>query len=310
MQLWIIIAVFAHFLNAITAIIDKYIVSNRVMKPVVYAFYSGIFQILYLLAIPVIAIAWPESTFRFPSWELFGLAAFCGALFIFTLTIFYKAIKLSEVSRVAPIVGISVPVFTYVLSFLLLGEALGSRQMIAFTLFVVGGFLMSAKIKRGKITQIKGMALAVFAGFLFASYYVIMDFLFTKVGFLDVFMILQFGGFLGSVSLLLFPQNRKDIFGMKEEENDIIENKASTMLFIYDKITAAIAAFLLTYAISIGNVVIINSLQATQYVFVLVLAVILSRKLPKLFHEQAEGGIIVQKVIALIFIAAGLFLIA
>ncbi|MDD3190712.1 MAG: EamA family transporter [Candidatus Pacebacteria bacterium] len=310
MQLWIIIAVFAHFLNAITAIIDKHIVSNKVMKPVVYAFYSGVFQILYLLAIPVIAIAWPESTFRFPSWELFGLAAFCGALFIFTLTIFYKAIKLSEVSRVTPVVGISVPVFTYILSFLLWDEALSSGQMIAFTLFVIGGFLMSAKIKRGKITRIKGMALAVFAGFLFASYYVIMDFLFTEVGFLDVFMILQFGGFLGSVLLLLSPQNRKDIFGMKDEENDVIENKASAMLFIYDKVTAAIAALLLAYAISIGNVVIINSLQATQYAFVLIMAVILSKKLPKLFHEQVEDGVIIQKVIALIFIAIGLFLIA
>ena len=310
MQIWIIIAIFAHLLNAITAIIDKHIVSNKVMKPVVYAFYSGIFQILYLLAIPIIAIAWPESTFRFPSWELFGLATFAGALFVFTLTIFFKAIRLGEVSRVTPVVGVSIPLFTYFLSLSLLDEPLSPRQLGAFALFVIGGFLMSAKISRGKITHAKGLALAVLAGFLFASYYVMMDFLFKRVGFLDVFMIMQFGGFLGAVLLLVSPHNRREIFRMKDEENDIIENKTSAVLFLYDKLTAAVAALLLTYAISIGNVVIINSLQATQYAFTLVMAIVLSRKLPSLFHEQTGGKIIAQKGIALLFIAIGLFLIA
>lgn len=310
MQIWILIAIAAHFLNAVTAVIDKHIVSNQVMKPVVYAFYSGVFQILYLLAIPLLAVIYPEIAFRFPSWGLFALATSSGAVFIYALTIFYKAIRLSEVSRVTPIVGVSVPVFTYLLSYALLGEVLSSRQLVAFVFFVAGGFLMSAKISRGRITQVQGTAWAVLAGFLFAAYYVAMDYLFTQVGFLDAFMILQFGGFLGAVSLLLFKSNRKEVFGMKEEENDIIENKTSAVLFLYDKVTAAIAALLLTYAISIGDVVIINSLQSVQYVFTLLLALVLSRRLPSLFHEQTGPDVVRQKSIALVLIACGLLLIA
>ncbi|MFA7169441.1 MAG: DMT family transporter [Candidatus Paceibacterota bacterium] len=309
MQIWIIVAIFAHFLNAITAITDKHIVSNKVMKPVVYAFYSGVFQILYLLAIPIIAIVWPEMAFHFPSWGLFGLAVFGGALFVFTLTVFYKAISLSEISRVTPIVGVSVPIFTYILSFFLLGETLSSRQMVAFGLFVVGGFLMSAKISRGRITQMRGLALAVLSGFMFASYYVIMDFLFSQIEFFNVFMIIQFGGFLGAILLLLSSQNRRDISKMKDEDNDIIENRGSAIIFILDKAAAALSALLLTYAISIGNVIIINSLQATQYIFTLIIAVVLSRKLPEFFHEQTEQNVVVQKSIALIFITFGLLLI-
>lgn len=310
MQLWIIIAILGHFLNAVVSVLDKHIVSNQVMKPVVYAFYSGIFQILYLLAIPVLASVWPEIAFRFPSWELFALAAFSGALFVFTLTVFYKAIQLSEVSRVAPIVGVSIPVFTYLLAYVFLGAALSSRQMMAFGLLVIGGFLMSAKISRGKIVQIKGMAIAIMAGLMFASYYVMIDFLFERAGFLDVFMILQFGGFLGAAALFISPKNRKEILMMKKEKNDIIENKASAALFIYNKITAAVAAILLMYAISIGDVIIINSLQSMQYVFVFILAVILSRKLPELFNEQTGSEVVMQKSIALVLIASGLLLIA
>lgn len=310
MQLWIIIAILGHFLNAVVSVLDKHIVSNQVMKPVVYAFYSGIFQILYLLAIPVLASVWPEIAFRFPSWELFALAAFSGALFVFTLTVFYKAIQLSEVSRVAPIVGVSIPVFTYLLAYIFLGAALSSRQMMAFGLLVIGGFLMSAKISRGKIVQIKGMAMAIMAGLMFASYYVMIDFLFERAGFLDVFMILQFGGFLGAAALFISPKNRKEILTMKKEKNDIIENKASAALFVYNKITAAVAAILLMYAISIGDVIIINSLQSMQYVFVFILAVILSRKLPELFNEQTGSEVVMQKSIALVLIASGLLLIA
>lgn len=308
------IAVLAHFLNAVTAIIDKHIVSNKVMKPVVYAFYSGVFQILYLLAIPILAAVWPEMAFRFPSWELFALATFAGALFIFALAVFYKAMQMGEVSRVTPIVGISTPIFTYLISVSLVGAALEPEQLRAFVLFVAGGFLMSVKITRGRITHMKGILAAIFAGMLFASYYAIINYLFDNVGFLDAFMIIQFGGFVGAVLLLIPPKNREAVFNMKDEENDIIENKKSGALFVYDKVTAAIAAFMLTYAISLAedirDVVIINSLEATKYVFTLAIAIMLSKKLPAFFHEQTGRGVIAQKGIALLFIAAGLILIA
>jgi len=310
MQIWILIAVFAHFLNAVTAIVDKHIVSDKVMKPVVYAFYSGIFQIEYLLAIPVLAVLWPEIAFRFPSWELFALAAFAGALFIFTLTIFYQAIRLAEVSRVTPMVGVSVPVFTFLLSFIFLGESLSARQGVAFTLFLIGGFFMSANISQGRITKVRGTALALVSGFLFASYYVIIDFLFGRVGFLDAFILIQFGGFLGAVLLLVPSKSRREILGMKEEENDIIENRTSAVLFVSDKLTSAVAAFLLTYSISIGDVVIVNSLQATQYAFTLILAIILSKKLPSFCREQTGKDVILQKSFSLVLIAIGLILIA
>jgi|GEM_PF-868791 uncharacterized membrane protein len=314
MEAWIIIAVFAHFLNAVTAIIDKHIVSNKVMKPVVYAFYSGVFQILYLLAIPVLAQLWPEMAFRFPSWWLFALATFAGALFIFALLVFYTAMQASEVSRVTPVVGASTPIFTYLISALFMGAALEPSQLQAFVLLVAGGLLMSVKISRQKITQAKGMLIAVFAGMLFASYYAIISYLFNNVGFLDAFMIIQFGGFAGAMLLLLSPKNREAVLNMKDEENDIIENKRSGALFIYDKVTAAIAAFMLTYAISLAgdirNVVIINSLEATKYAFTLMMAIILSNKLPAFFHEQTGKGVIAQKCIALLLIAAGLILIA
>jgi len=140
---WIIITILAHFLNAVVLIIDKHLVSNTVLRPVAYAFYSSISQILFLAAIPIFGFTFPET-----SYLIFGVSI--GVLFVLALLVFYKAIKLSEASRVIPIVGGSIPIFTFCLSYLFLNERLIFEQIIAFVLFVFGGLLMSSKFEKGK----------------------------------------------------------------------------------------------------------------------------------------------------------------
>jgi drug/metabolite transporter (DMT)-like permease len=309
MQLWILITVTGHFLNALAATIDKHLVSNTTLKPVAYAFYSGLFQILYLVAIPVIAFLSPETSFGFPSWNLFVLAVADGALFILALLFLYKATENSEVSRVTPIVGTSVPIFTLILSWIFLGQYLTSQQMVAFVLFIIGGFLISANFRNGKIYHIKGLKFAITAGFLFAVYYVIMSFLYTEISFWNVFIILQFGNFVGSICLLISKENRKLIFNPADKKTQKPKSNGVSGLFFIDKIFAATAAILISYAVSIGNVTIIQALQSTQYVFILALAFTLSKKMPQFFQERIEKEILVQKMTAILLVTIGLFLI-
>ena len=297
---WILITITAHFLNSIVCIIDKHIVSNTVLKPVVYTFYSGVFQILFIALIPIIGFTVPETKF-------FILGILNGILFILALLIFYKALKLSEASRVIPVVGATIPIFTVLLSYLILGEFLAVKQFLAFIFFVIGGFLLSSKLNNGKFSMIKGFLLATVAGFLFALYYTLIKYLYLHISFFDGFIIFQIGGFLGAILLLLSKRNREKIFSAPETIK-----KRTAYLFIPNKIMAAVAAILIFYAISIkeSNVAIINSLQSVQYVFVLLFAIILSKKLPKLYHEQAGGSVIFQKVAAIILIGVGLILLA
>lgn len=311
MFFWIPLTVLGHFLNALAATIDKHLVSNTTLKPVVYAFYSGIFQIIYLLAIPIIAYLAPEISFRFPSWGLFLLTVTDGALFIAALILLYKATEKSEVSRITPIVGTAVPLFTLMLSTIFLGQYLTDRQLIAFAFFVIGGFIISANFNKGKIYHEKGLKFAILSGFLFASYYIIMSFVYTQgVNFWSVFVILQFGNFIGAMCLLIHPASRKLILNNSGKNLKIKPKKTKTsFLFLADKIFAAIAAMLINYSISIGNVTIINSLQATQYVFILFLTFILSKKIPRYFQENIKKEILVQKIMAIILITVGLFLI-
>lgn len=299
---WIIITITAQLFFAIASTIDKHIVSNTKLKPIAYAFYSGVFQILFLALIPIVGFSVPDAKYLF-------IGIFDGALFIWTLVFFYKALKLGEASRIVPTVGISIPVFTVPLAYIVLNESLSGGQFLSFVFFVLGGILLSTKFTKGKVAMIGGTALAILAGFLFALYYTLMKYLYLpeSITFFDGLMLIQIGGFLGALSLLIFGKNREVIFNTPKT----IQKKTAG-LFIPNKILAALAAVLLSYAISINDsiVAIINALQAVQYVFVLFLAIVLSKKLPNFYNEQIGKNVIIQKIIAIVFIGAGLFLLA
>ncbi len=299
MILWLAITIFAHLLNAIVFIIDKHLVSKTVMKPVAYAFYTSIFQIFYIVLIPLLGISLPEQKYLILSFVI-------GVLFTFILVVFYKAMQAAESTRVIPVVGGLTPVFTLFLAYLFIGERLGIGRIIALIFFVFGGFLLSFSFKKEYLKPIKGIGLAVSAAFLFAVYYALMKFLFTNVDFLSGFIAIQVGSFFGALTIALPRNNRKLIFfpagaapAMKKE---------TLFLFVPDKILGALAGILIPYAISMENssVTIINSLQAIQYVFFLLFAIILSKKFPDFFKEQIEKKVLKRKILAVIFIGLGL----
>ena len=63
------------------------------------------------------------------------------------------------------------------------------------------------------------------------------------------------------------------------------KNFLTLIVFTLNKILAASAFLLQSYAISLGSVTAVNALQGTQYVFLLGLTAVVSLWFPKLFHE-------------------------
>ncbi len=300
MIFWIFITIFAQFLNAIVAVFDKHLVSKTVLRPVSYAFYSGIFQFVYLALMPFGFIL-PEIKYILFA---FGICA----LLTFILAVLYKAIQAAEASRIIPLVGGATSVFTFFLAYLFLGERLSAIQAETFIFFAIGAFLISSKSSNGKTTVTKGLYWAILASFLFGLFYVGTKFLYSHIDFLSGFIIIQFGGFLGAVALALPSANRKMILSASSQlaEGD----KSTALIFIPTKFLGAVAGILISYAISLGSVTIINSLQSIQYGFLLILAVILSKKLPGFFKEQIGEKVLKRKIAAIILIGLGLLIIS
>ena len=70
-----------------------------------------------------------------------------------------------------------------------------------------------------------------------------------------------------------------------------------------------IIPLVLTAAMALGSVTLVNAVQGAQYGFLFILALLFSYRWPKIFGEEFNIKVIVQKVIALILIILGLYLL-
>ena len=112
------------------------------------------------------------------------------------------------------------------------------------------------------------------------------------------------GSVLFSIFLLSRAPWRKEIFKTTAAASPQVAS-----WFLGSKVIGATAVILQNYAIFLGSVVVVNSLQATQYIFLLVAATFLSWRFPRLFHETLGRAAIVQKVLAIVIIGLGLIVL-
>ncbi len=321
--MWIIIAIISYFINAGVYIADKFLLSKKVHSSIAYAFYVGIWSIFNFLIL--IFDPW------IPSLRELGVDLLAGGLFLTTLVFWYKALHQSEATRVVPIVGALVPIFSFLLSYIFLGQSLGERQFLAFIILIHGGILISVKQTKmymwsevkEKLKDIFGTSLggvhvkyqptrrlllnSVISAFFFASYYVLIKYIYTTQPFIGGFVWSRLGSFLGVFVIFMVPTWRKLI---KEQGKDAAKPK-SFSFFIVVRVMAALAFIMLNWAISFeaSSVALINALQGLQYLFLIVMVLFLSSKYPKVLNEELGAGVLVQKIIGATLVTTGLYML-
>lgn len=298
---WLLIAIIAYFIYAVVFIVDKFLLSQTKLQPSVYAFYIGIFSgFAALVLIPF--------DFSIISVEQTIISFIAGILFILATFFFYKSIQIGEVSRITPIIGGAIPIFTLILTYLFLGERLTINQLIAFCLFVLGGVIMlwpskKIRVRQGmvKIPLIKRLPLAILSALLFAGSFVLTKFIYNELSFINGFIWIRIGGVIGSLLLFFSSDLRKIIFQVSKS----IKIK-TVEIAVFSKCLSALAFILLNYAIYLGSVTLVNALQGVQYLLLLVIAFFLSKKFPNIIKEQIGQDVIIKKIIAILFISIGL----
>jgi len=291
---WIIIAIISHFFMAIVFVLDKFIISKTVIRPIVYSFYIGILGGFVIFLAPF--------GFSLISLKQIIISFIAGILFIFATFYLYKTIKISEVSRIIPIIGGAVAIFTLILTYLFLDERLTNNQFIAFFLLVLGGIII---FWSKNILSYKKILFALLAALLFASSYVLTKFIFIEESFINGFIWIRLGGVLGACLLLIPSKNRKAVFNISREM------KTKTIVLpIFSKSLSAFSFILLNYAIFLGSVSLVNALQGVQYVFLLIIAFFFSVKFPEIIKEQINKGTIFKRIMGISFICLGLIFLA
>ncbi|HMA79072.1 MAG TPA: hypothetical protein VKP88_08190, partial [Candidatus Paceibacterota bacterium] len=188
---WILVAAAGQFINAIVAILDKYIVSDeRVLpKPFVYAFYSclitGGWVFVFLLGlIPgMSALGVPQfANIQTPSIQVVGMAFLAGYTFFMALVGMYSALKKADASDVLPVIGAISALSTFGMSYLFLDGALSANFIWGIVLLSIGTFLVSEMRLRGTTVM-----LSLQSGIFFSLHYITLKGLFLETSFDDGF---------------------------------------------------------------------------------------------------------------------------
>jgi len=296
-MLWIYITISAYLLFSLANIGDKLVVSQYKTEPIVYAFYVGFLGIGTLIFIPFGVII-PEAIQFF--WSFLG-----GIFFVLALFSMYKAIEAGETTKAITLLGGSSPIFTFLLSYLFLGERLAASQLLAFIALVLAIIIISWPLELGAKKQLNKKLIfwGICAGFVFAGSFVLAKYIYLQQPFISGFFWIRMGGFLTALIIFLVPKHRKLI---KIDWQRPKKQKSSLILAI--QAFGGLGVLGQNYAFSLASATLVNALQAIQYAFVFVLASLLGFKIPAL-KEQLNWRQILQKILAIILIAVGLYFI-
>lgn len=319
--MWLVAAISAYSINAGVYVADKFLLSKKIHSSIAYAFYVGIWSI-FNFALLIFA-PW------LPSGKELLLDLSAGVLFFITLIFWYKALHQSEATRVVPVVGALVPIFSFVLSFIFLGEKFSGQEMLAFIVLIAGGILISIKQTKvylfkkviEKIGYIWGsitgeihaayrptrrlITNSIVSALFFAIYYVLMKHIYNEQPFIGSFVWSRLGTFVAVMAVLLVPTWRQTI----REHQQGASTPKNLAFFLSVRLLAAGAFIMLNWAVSLGNVAMINALQGTQFLFLIFLVFIFSVKFPKILKEELGRGVLMQKIIGVILISMGLWIL-
>lgn len=294
---WLIIAISAYLINAVNSIVDKFLLTRSVLKPVTYSFYIGILGLFTLIFIPFV-------DFTIPSFNQIFINLFTGGIFILAIFTFFNALHQGETSRVLPLVGGMIPLFIFSLSFIFLEERLTVTQLVAFFLLVCGAVLISIKKRKIGTPSERDVFLAILASFIYAGAFVSTKFVYLNQSFWSGFIWIRIGSFLGALSFLAFPKIREKIFSASRTVR-----REMGLIYLSNQGLGGLSFLLQNYAISLASVSLVSALQGTQYAMLIILIAILSVKAPALIRGELGRGIRLKRISAIVLISTGLFLL-
>lgn len=287
-MLWLYLAILAYFINAIAFIIDKHLISSYIPRPLAYAFGVSILSFLAVVLIPF-GVSWLGLNY-------FIIAFISGTSFFIALFFLYTAIKVSDASVASTNVGTLSAIFTYIFSILILHNKLGLNNGFAFVILVLG-LLFIGLVKRNIVKY------SILSGLLFGLSMVLLKWTFNASDFINGIFWTRIG-FVGSAfSILFFSSARKEIYNSFH-----VAPRKSIFLFVLNKIIAGIGFIVYYYAVSLGEVSLINALLGVQFVFIFILALVFGNKLSGV-SENIKGKVLAGKLIGIALIVLGFIIL-
>lgn len=298
-----LLALVPPFLWAVANHLEKYTISNYFKK-------AGVGTMMIFssfIAIFVLPFSFLLQTNAFSIAPLTALLiALNGCLYLSATFPYLKALKLNDASAVVPIFQL-IPVISFVLGYIFLGETLTGDQLVGGALIVLGAIVISLEMSEEKKYKLRKDVLLLMA---LSSLIYSFHFLFFKMFAVNTqFWTAEFWeniGFIGfGLMLILFIKNYRREFKevMKANGKAVLAiNSVNEVVNITAKMVFNYASLLVPIALSWVAV-------GFQPVFVLAISIFLTIFFPHISKEKVLGKHLLQKIICIIVMTIGVYIL-
>ena len=302
--MWFFLALVGYLLLAAVFVLDKFILTKSVSKPVVYTFYSTIFMFAALFA-------WPFGVELLVGIDWFW-ALVSGLGFGFGLWTMFIAVKQGEASHVNPFIGAVITVATFVFASAFLGESLTSLQVVGMLVLAGSTFLLAFFNETGFIGFNKSYAWGILAAVLFALSHTTAKYMYELYPFLTGFVWTRATTGIVGLITLAYPSVRATFRRRPTKENAIKSctdcgmNKGHAIaIVISDKALGVVGVILIQLAIALGSVTLVNALIGAQYALMFLIIYLLTKLAPRIFKETFSRSEIAMQTVAIVLVIIG-----
>ncbi len=217
----------------------------------------------------------------------------------------FKALKAGQVSRVIPVIGTLIPLI--LLGFALTNHSLKINEIWGVGILVGGLVVLTLPEWRGRVGKQELVSETISAG-LFAVSYILLRQAYLGDNFLTVFTWSRLILIPMGVLLVAIPYSRQIVFAKHRGAVELWRKHGG--LFLLGQAAGGASELLLTFSVSLANPALVNSLQGVQYAFLFIIGLILGKKYPKIYQERLSQKTIVGKILGVLLIAFGLYVLA
>lgn len=285
----------AYFFNAMSLLTNKVLLKKTIESPLTYVFYISLLSLLALFALPF--------THR-PDFSTFILGTLATILWTTGAYFMLKALKIGLVSRVIPTIGSLTAVILLILASY--NNALTYSQVWAVVILLSGmGFLTFFDLK-GAFNKSE-LLFEIISADCFAFSYLVLREAYFHLDFISVLSWSRLILLPAILLVLLYPPLRKQVLHEKGIKINLLSH--TSLLFVGGQLSGTVSELLLLFSISLANPALVNSLAGTQYVFLFIFTLILSKKYPEIFHEKYTVASLLSKFLGIGLIFLGLYIL-
>lgn len=295
---WVALALLAPFIYSVNVFLDKYLIESKFPDYRALPIFSAI------LAFPVFVILWVSGAGFLNIADSF-FVILSGIFTVWAFSIYLEALIKEETSVIILLIQL-VPILVLLFSYLILGDTVTSNQLLGFILLFMSSIFASIKKEKGSYKFSKALLLMLCADILWAFPFILIKYVSTPVTFPSLMAYESLGVFIGGLTLVLFiPRIRKAFIKTIQK----VKKPVLGVVFVNEGLF--LGGKILTYlAVTIGPVALVSILGSTQIFFGIILGILLTIFMPKVFREDLSKGRLFRKGILGAIAFAGIILVS